>query len=283
MLDHDNINAHSKTLAHTMAMLWTLISRGRWRRSSHKLLIYAGSPASAPLHDLVQEISDITSGTYACLPAVIKHNATAGQLAHDLQHVRPSVFAFLGHGDVSHLNREAPTLGFVNAFGRLDLVERDALIHLLGLHSAARGGSLLLVVLNGCSTLEIGKAVRAVGVPFAICWATIVDSRVARQFSKVLFEALASLLLETSSFAEAVSRAFEMAKAEIYLMTKKVVSKSGETLNVPLVAPPNRPPSPTSLAPPPVASLPVLLCADDTGGTRGYAEATEYKTEAERD
>ena len=53
---------------------------------------------------------------------------------------------------------------------------------------APHAGSLQLAFLNGCETLELGKAALKAGVKHVICWSTPVVDRAAAKFSESFFE-----------------------------------------------------------------------------------------------
>lgn len=76
--------------------------------------------------------------------------------------------------------------------GGLAAVDPAALASLLGGCAPLRGGSLELVVLQGCCTLPLGRAVLAAGVPFVVCWSTPTEDGACRLFSSAFFERYAA-------------------------------------------------------------------------------------------
>jgi len=92
-------------------------------------------------------------------------------------------------------------------------VPPNKLADLLGAVSTARGGPLELVFLNGCSTEDLGLALRAAGIPEVLCWSTPVEHSAAAIFSKAFFDAKEKDGMRTAA-------AFEHAKLAVEQIPK---------------------------------------------------------------
>ena len=58
---------------------------------------------------------------------------------------------------------------------------------MLGTYSTGGGGILELVILNGCSSLSLGRMVARAGVPNVVCWKTRVQDKAAKAFALAFF------------------------------------------------------------------------------------------------
>lgn len=178
----------------------------RRERVDRDLLIFACSPRLAQLPNAVLEATEVSRVFAASIFA--RGDVTAEALRCALFNVPTRRFLFIGHADAPmsgakndalralslarHLNEDR-TLGFVTQDGSLAAARPSDLATLLGRHGADRGGPLELVVLNGCRSLDLARAVQAAGVPFVVCWRTKAHDAAARLFSKAFFEALGYL------------------------------------------------------------------------------------------
>jgi hypothetical protein len=157
-------------------------------------------------------------------PSDIIEGTTAAALRRELGKrtaVATARFLFCGHADVkvagaSGISRN--TLGFTNPEGGIDLVQPDTLVDILGAHAPSKGGKLQLVFLNGCSSYQLGEAVHKAGIPFVVCWHTMVHDEAARIFSEAFY---VHLERPTATYAEA----FEQAKHAVHEIT---ISKQGD-------------------------------------------------------
>ena len=175
------------------------------------LLIFACNPKGAPLAGLDDEAHDVQ----ACFPKDAdvrqKRNLDPEELRGEMLSRRPRAFLFIGHAN-ANLNGQH-TLAFTDGRRQLVVVDPDVLARILGGHAPKQGGPLELVVLNGCKSLELARAVHAAGVPHVVAWRTLVHNEAARIFSVAFFEAL-------STHGCSHSAAFEQAKQRIETVTR---------------------------------------------------------------
>ena len=132
-------------------------------------------------------------------------------------------FLFIGHGDAA-LDGER-TLGFTSKTGSLKTVSPETLASLLGAHSTKSGGRLDFVFLNGCETLELGRAVGHAGVPTVVCLETKVKDDAAQIFSTAFFLSVAK--------CRTYPEAFEDAKQAVLLTTRPGKLANGIPAEVP--------------------------------------------------
>lgn len=132
----------------------------------------------------------------------IRHGGTADDLRKQLQAAPTRRFLFSGHADANDPSGSGHTLGFTKpGGGDLELVRSMDVASVLGQHAAS---GLEFCFLNGCDSLELGRAVVAAGVPTVVCWRTKVFDPAARMFAKALFEALALGRTYREAFGSAV-------------------------------------------------------------------------------
>jgi hypothetical protein len=129
---------------------------------------------------------------------------------------------FIGHADACLASQ--PTLGFTNEQGGLDAVLPETLAMMLSTHIPPRG-CLELVVLNGCRSMQLGHALHVAGVPFVVCWETVVDDGAARKFGEAFFRAVR----DKSGYESA----FEAAKTAVCTITRKGTLSTGHECNIP--------------------------------------------------
>ena len=115
-----------------------------------------------------------------------------------------------GHADLKVGNQL--TLGLTRAGGGLEGVEPDLIAKVLGSHSPSSGGCLELVVLNGCESEALGRAIFAAGIPTVVCWKTKVHDHAARIFSRCFFQQIATFSqeaphLRTQRYVDACTQA----------------------------------------------------------------------------
>lgn len=177
------------------------------RVRERELLIFACSPSVGPLSGLDDEaaqLSTVFSG------AAYKRGGTADDLRTQLAAWPTRAFYFLGHADVN-LNKGMPTLGFTASDGALAPVDNALIAEILGACSKTSGGHLELVVLNGCKSESLGRAIFAAGVPTVICWSTWLENEAAPVFSLALSKALVDGCSASDAFEEA-KRAVRLAR-----------------------------------------------------------------------
>ena len=115
-----------------------------------------------------------------------------------------------------------------NAFVRLLRTDRPR----------AAGGPLELVFLNGCHSEALGSAVYEAGVPFVVCWRTLVENSAAQVFAATFFETL--------SQGHDYGRCFEEARSEVALQVRPGRLADGTPCAVPkyTLTDPEAPPEP---------------------------------------
>jgi hypothetical protein len=191
------------------------------RVRERELLIFACSPSVGPLSGLDDEaaqLSTVSSG------AAIVRGGTADDLRTQLAAWPTRAFYFLGHADVN-LNSGMPTLGFTASDGALAPADNALIAEILGACSKTNGGHLELVVLNGCKSESLGRAIFAGGVPTVICWSTLLENQAGPVFSLALSKALAD--------GRSASDAFEEAKRAVRLVRRDGTLASGHRGEVP--------------------------------------------------
>ena len=124
------------------------------------------------------------------------------------EEVRPRILLFIGHANAKYKGEF--TLGFTDTAGAAQLLDpatiADVLSHAPGLE---------LVVLNGCMSAELGKAVVATRRLLAVCWETIVDDEAATYFTPALFGQLFRPDNDGVEMSRLLPKAFEQAKLAI--------------------------------------------------------------------
>ena len=116
-------------------------------------------------------------------------NLDPNELRQELRTRPPRAFMFIGHANVQLEGQR--TLAFTDRRRELVAVRPETLASMLGQFSPARGGPLELVFLNGCESEALGQAVRRAGIPYVVCWRTLVENGAARPFSEAFFSAYA--------------------------------------------------------------------------------------------
>jgi len=159
----------------------------RRRQRVRELLVFACSPRVAALPNALLEAAEVSTSVDAAIYA--QRDVTADTLRNALRDTPTKRFLFIGHAD-ARLRGAERSLGFVTADGTLAAARPRDLAALLGRHAPSAGGRLELVFLNGCRSEALGRAVRAAGVPYVVCWATPAHDAAARVFSRAFFAAL---------------------------------------------------------------------------------------------
>ncbi len=209
----------------------------------------------ASVHDAPARVHDTPLTFRAPLPPPV----TLVQLNETL-HSKPSRrLHFCGHADVEWGSGGAKrfTLGFTTSASRIAPVEPRLIAQYLGRHAVSRGGALELVFINGCRSLDLGRAVRDAGVPYVVCWASACDSLAATYFAATFYRAFAQTSEYELAFADACN-----------FSTSVTVSATDERhrswAQIPKyeLRPPNTP-SAADFEPKPIAAgVPALLLAD---------------------
>ena len=235
------------------------------------LLIFYCNPKGAPL----EELDDEAHGVQECFPKDAdvrqKRNLDPEELREEMLSRRPRAFLFIGHAD-ANLNGQH-TLAFTDRRRQLVVVDPDVLARILGGHAPKQGGPLELVVLNGCKSLELARAIHAAGVPHVVAWRTRVDNEAARIFSVAFFQAL-------FTHGCSHSAAFEQAKQRIETVTGpgNVNRMSGEVPRFELRDPDdsNSGTRPRAVGIPVLLSDPSLASTSLPGVDASSWRATEY-------
>ena len=206
-----------------------LVPLGSGQQDSRTTLIMVCSPKGSPLPHLADEAVDVANVT----PSHIRRGGSAEELRHELLRHRYRAFLFAGHGDAElgpggGASWEKPltrTLGFTSPSGGLETVRPEHLAELLGAHSPRSSGCLTTVFLNGCRTEEMGRRVRAAGVPHVVCWRTKAHNAAARTLASSFFSSLAA--------GRGHAQAFEDAKSAVLLVTRPGRLANGVPSSVP--------------------------------------------------
>ena len=132
------------------------------------LLMLASNPDGAPGGALGEVTREAHELRHAMPNMSFEPASSPAQLGKLLGTVPARIIVYSGHGD-ARLSQHGPcTLCFTTPSGAPALVEPDTLRDVFRGIAARR--TLQLVVLNGCDTLALGKAVLEAGVPFVLCW-----------------------------------------------------------------------------------------------------------------
>ena len=116
----------------------------------------------------------------------VKYDSTSVSLLGQ-QLVGKQIWFFCGHGAAL----QGQTVPVFQINGQLEAVSIDALVAVI-----RSVPTLKLVVLAGCCTEQLGRALRDAGVPDVVCWSTKVNCAAAAAFGKAFVEATAKQQLE---------------------------------------------------------------------------------------
>ena len=138
-----------------------------------ELLIFACSPRGSELNDAGAEAADVAIRTYWGDGVHIFWGGDVERLrAYLAEHPRTKRFLFIGHANAPTSDPAADagagavdsppletTLAFTTASGELEIIEPKMVTEIIGRHAVCNGGSLELVMLNGCDSYAMGAAV----------------------------------------------------------------------------------------------------------------------------
>ena len=255
-----------------------------------ELLIFACSPTRSELPACGSEAVEVAMAASWAAGTHISYGGDVESLRAYLAAHRTKRFLFSGHTDLelpaasppsatvggpvpngslagspiivgaSPLSRRELCLAFTKPGGAVEAIEPALCAEILGSHAVGNGGSLELVMLNGCRSAVLGEAVRAAGVATVVCWSTRVLDAGARVFARVFFQRVAA--------GSRPQDAFEEAKRAVRCCTKQ---RDGLAVQLFELADPDAAPVPGQ--PPPAANggrtpsgklavgLPILLDA----------------------
>lgn len=222
-------------------------------------LIWVCKPKGAQARALEQAHKEAIGISNNCLPAKIVDGGSAMELHKELQAGcgRYHTFVFTGHG---HEGEHDKTLIFTEG-DAVSAPNATTLACMLG------ESNLQLVFLNGCNTEDLGRQVRAAGVPNVVCWRTECEGSAASLFAQAFFEAVKNERSFPAAFQEALKH--------VKLKTRDACGDAGERLanQVPhyeFRAPADPPMKPEGFVQTPIgkfplpyaAGVPLLLSAD---------------------
>lgn len=113
------------------------------------------------------------------------------------------------------------SLGLTRPGGGLEAVEPQLIAEVLGAHAPSKGGRLELIVLNGCLSEALGRAILAEGIPTVVCWKTLVHDKASRVFGRAFYQSVAEL---SSPTMDDYAEAFDKAKLAVLTYPRKASS-----------------------------------------------------------
>ena len=153
----------------------------------------------------------------------VKYDSTSVSLLGQ-QLVGKQIWFFCGHGAAL----QGQTVPVFQINGQLEAVSIDALVAVI-----RSVPTLKLVVLAGCCTEQLGRALRDAGVPDVVCWSTKVNCAAAAAFGKAFVEATAKQQLEGHLVPAA---AFDTACAAVKHVTEDGALDGGRPAQVQMYA-----------------------------------------------
>ena len=248
--------AHTKPIEASAA---TLVAQAR------DLLIWPCSPLVSPLTQVGQEATEVALawGNGGEPGLKICWGGSAADLSKELDNPGARRFLFSGHADAPSGGGGQRTLGFTGPGGVLEKIDPPQLLaDLLGSYAPGSGGSLDLVFLNGCCSLDLGKAVHAAGVQTVICWQTKAQDEPAKILAVEFFRHVV--------LGKAYPDAFGQAVQEVKLVVREQTSSAGNVTRVRKfeMRVPGTPPGAAfgaNLIKPSAAGIPVLLHTPEVG------------------
>ena len=229
------------------------------------LLIWPCSPLVSPLAQVGQEATEVALvwGNGGEPGLKICWGGSAAALSKELDDPGARRFLFSGHADAPSGGER--TLGFTGPGGVLEKIDPPQLLaDLLGRYAAGSvsGGNLELVFVNGCCSLDLGKAVHAAGVRTVICWQTQAQDEPAKILAREFFRHVA--------FGKSYPDAFDQAVQAVKLVVREQKDRAGNVTRVREfeMRVPFTPPGAAfagNLKQPSAAGIPVLLHTPDVG------------------
>ena len=165
------------------------------------------------VHREAQELMDICTHGRSAVEIRANPQATLENFSNSLRSARQRKVRGLhltGHGTSRcgfyWLKRKAGT--------EYEVVAIDRVVALVKTEAAggSGGGTIEFAMLNACETEEMGKALRAAGVRYVICWRSEVDDDTAREFALEFYRCLDT---QDPSQAKDYKRAFLLAVARM--------------------------------------------------------------------
>jgi predicted RNase H-like HicB family nuclease len=180
---------------------------------------------------------------------------SAESLRQTLNTLRPRRFLFSGHCNAPSHPYVSPAL--TRPGGGIEIISPTLLADVIGGQARDR---LELVLLNGCESLELGRALRRAGVPYVVCWSTDAHDEAASKFAAEFFRCCAA--------GKGPEEAFEEGRLAVRVITHRVDDNTlpGQYANLQKfeLREPGSPPiaAITAGTPTIAAGIPMLLTAD---------------------
>ena len=197
------------------------------------LLMLASNPdgapgGMAPLGEVTREAHELRQ---AMPLSSFELASSPAQLGKVLGTVPARIVVYSGHGDAQLTQHGPRTLCLTSPSGAPALVQPDTLRNVFGGIAARR--TLRLVVLNGCDTLALGRAVLDAGVPFVLCWESAVPDAVARPFVVAFIKAVQQQVNQGGQRAADYEAALSLAKNKLCSIVRPGHNSHGQAFDVP--------------------------------------------------
>jgi len=155
--------------------------------------------------------------------SILLPHASFGDLSYLLKSKEINMLQLCLHGDAAWPSSPLKyTLGLVDKDGKLDLQPPESLVAMLSAHAPCNRGSLTCIIINGCCTERIGRALHDAGIPVVICWRSKLHDKAGPLFSKVFHVALR----QTQDYYEAYELARCVLSTEFDLRDPQIASDS---------------------------------------------------------
>ena len=146
-----------------------------------------GQPNSAHLANVDAEATASQAAFGGAANAEVQRNISLSRLSQLLE--GRSIWCFPGHGDA--MLQSEPVLAFVGVGGAIEVVSIATLVDTVRPHVLT--GKLQLIVLTGCCTARLAANMcERAGVPYVVCWETVLEDRAGRIFGTAFAQAVAS-------------------------------------------------------------------------------------------
>ena len=158
-------------------------------RHVRELLVFTCNPRDHDLPQAHREGNRIAEGYWK--PNLFgAEGASLKTLRKELSKQPTRRFHFAGHSNLL-TPKDVPggvkhTLGFTTADGSLEFENAEKVVEVLTKH----GKDLKFVFINGCESLDFGRALIKAGIPRVLCWKTIVEDSGASEFAVKFYEEL---------------------------------------------------------------------------------------------